>query len=64
MIDGLGQIGDVGNPMSRPLGRWAGARIQRCTAQDAGSTGTTSINLAPLYPDELDLNLNLPQSGF
>jgi Domain of unknown function (DUF4962) len=53
LIDGQGQIGDIGSPMSLNLDRWTGARIQQCTTSDCGRTGRARINLAPAYPAEL-----------
>lgn len=55
LIDGQGQYGDVGYTMGVPLRVWRGQRIQRCVTDPDGQRGFARLNLAPAYPDALEV---------
>jgi hypothetical protein len=52
LIDGKGQYGDCAYPMSVPMRRWRGQRIEFCRVNPDGRSGSARVNLGPAYPDE------------
>jgi hypothetical protein len=55
LVDGRGQDGDVGYPMSIPSLRDRGAEITFARWDAATHTGWIRLNLQPAYPDDLGL---------
>ncbi|HEY3397434.1 MAG TPA: hypothetical protein VGM19_07185 [Armatimonadota bacterium] len=52
LVDGRGQVGDIGYPMSIPSYRWPGEQIESVRWEEATQTGLIRLNLAPAYPAE------------
>ena len=52
LIDGRGQIGDIGYPMSIPAWIWRGERITAIRHDAATGHFHARLDLAPLYPPE------------
>ncbi|MCK5844068.1 MAG: heparinase II/III family protein, partial [Victivallales bacterium] len=52
LVDGRGQIGDVGYPMGVPMRRWRGDRIQSWRTAEDGDGGFARLLLTAAYPDE------------
>jgi len=55
LIDGKGQHGDIGYPMSISGWRYRGERIESHVIAPDGRTGWVRLNLAPLYPEPCEL---------
>ena len=55
LADGKGQYGDVDYTMAVPMERWRGQRIQTWRYDTETENGFVRMNLAPAYPDELEL---------
>ncbi len=55
LIDGQGQRGDVGYPMSIPSKRHHGEEIELVRWDEGTGEGIIRLNLAPAYPEELDV---------
>jgi len=59
LVDGKGQINDIGYPMSLPSWRDHGAEIVLAEWDEAGETGRVRLDLEPAYPASLDMALYL-----
>lgn len=57
LVDGQGQNGDVGYPMSIPSWQDGGAGIEEVRWDDASGTGLVRLNLQPSYPALLGMSL-------
>ncbi|MEI8063904.1 MAG: hypothetical protein WCH84_07560, partial [Verrucomicrobiota bacterium] len=55
LVDGQGQAGDIGYPMSIPSKLDRGEEIQFAKWDAAAKTGWVRLNLAPAYRDELQM---------
>ncbi|MFH0964258.1 MAG: hypothetical protein V2A58_09630, partial [Planctomycetota bacterium] len=56
LVDGKGQYGDVGYPMSIPDARKALEEVECLQWDDGRAEGRVRLNLRPAYPEELDLS--------
>ncbi len=52
LIDGVGQYGDIGYPMSLPSWRWRGEQIVAARWEPETGHGFVRLNLGPAYPEE------------
>jgi hypothetical protein len=59
LVDGQGQLDDIGYPMSIPSWRDHGAEITLATWCEATQTGLVRMDLEPAYPSELGIALYL-----
>ena len=55
LVDGKGQYGDIGYPMSIPSKLDRGEEIQFARWDEKTGTGWVRLNLAPAYPDEMGM---------
>lgn len=53
LINGKGQYGDIGYPMSIPDYRYRGEEIEVVYWDESSGSGVARFNLQPAYPDEL-----------
>lgn len=53
LIDGQGQYGDCGYPMSVPIRTWQGQRIDVFQPNETGDRGMARMQLGPAYPEML-----------
>ena len=59
LVDGKGQINDIGYPMSLPSWRDHGAEILLAAWDEANQTGRVRLDLEPAYPPNLGMALYL-----
>jgi hypothetical protein len=52
LIDGHGQYGDIGYPMSIPSWRWRGEQVLKAEWDPETGRGIICLDLAPAYPEE------------
>jgi len=55
LINGSGQYGDIGYPMSLPSWRWRGEQLATLRANEASGELFARMDLAPLYPEAVGL---------
>lgn len=52
LLDGKGQTGDIGYPMSIPSYRYRGEHVQYVRWDERNRLGSIGLDLAPAYPDD------------